>query len=613
MTDMMWDSEADSLDIVTLRRHYLSGTLTVERVAQAVLARVARRGADAVWISRVPDELVLRRARELDAQLRQEPSVFQRLPLYGIPFAVKDNIDVAAMPTTAACPAFSRMAGKTAHAVRQLLEAGAFLIGKTNMDQFATGLVGTRSPYGIPTNPFNAAYIPGGSSSGSAVAVAAGTVSFALGTDTAGSGRVPAAFNNIVGLKSTRGLISNQGVLPASRSLDCVSIFALTAADASTVLNAVSAYDTGDSYSRKKPRFPSRVNFSHKPHFRFAVPRTEDLEFFGNREAERLFHSAVDRLVEMGGEKVVTDFNPFLKAAQLLYGGPWLAERYLAIRDFIRAQPGALYPVTLEIIKKGETLTALDVFSAMHRLQAYKHQAEQVLEQVDVLVTPTCGTTYRIAEVAADPIRLNSNLGYYTNFMNLMDMSAVAVPAGFQNDGLPFGVTLSGPAFSDDALLALAHKVQRAMGLALGATSWQLPVETLSEPIIPEGHIKVAVCGAHMSGLPLNSQLTDRGGFLWRKTRTAPIYRFYALPGEGVKRPGLVRDDAGASIELEIWVLPAQEFGSFVASIPAPLGIGTLITEQGDTVQGFICEAYAVKNAVDITATGSWRIYLRND
>lgn len=608
MTKGSWDGKFGSLDVSTLHQHYLSGTLTVEAMAEAVLARIARCGEVGVWISRVADSAVLKRARDLDERFTRQ--TISDWPLYGVPFAIKDNIDVAAMLTTAACPAFSYVASDTAAVVRRLLDAGALLIGKTNMDQFATGLVGTRSPYGIPQNPFNAGYIPGGSSSGSAVAVATGMVSFALGTDTAGSGRVPAAFNNIIGLKPTRGLISTYGVLPAARSLDCVSIFSLTANDAARVLKVVEGFDAQDTYSRKRPLVLSKFDFSRQAQFRFAIPGREDLKFFGNQEAARLFQATVDKLLEIGGKKVTLDFGPFLKAAQLLYDGPWLAERYLAIQDFVGDQPQKMYPVTLEIIQKGKNLSAREMFSAMYRLQGYKQQAELSMDEVDILVTPTAGTIYRIQEVQADPIKLNSDLGYYTNFMNLLDMSAVAVPAGFQGDGLPFGVTLCGPAFAEEALLALADKLQRATNLPLGATPWRLP-QADTRPGMPTGYVRVAVCGAHMSGLPLNSQLTDRGGFLLQKTRTAPLYGFYVLPGEGIKRPGLVRQASGGNIELEIWALPAQAFGSFVAGIPPPLGIGTLVTETDDNVQGFLCEAYAVKSAVDITELGSWRVFLQ--
>ena len=590
------------LDLTTLGRRYARGALRPGETVAAVIERLARRGADRVWIHRLPAPELEARAAELE---RHGP---QGLPLYGIPFAIKDNIDSAGHPTTAACPEFSYVAKKSAFAVQRLLDAGAILVGKTNLDQFATGLVGVRSPYGVPGNAFNPQYLPGGSSSGSAVAVAAGLVSFSLGTDTAGSGRVPAAFNNLAGLKPTRGLLSTGGVVPACRSLDCVSIFALTAADAAQVLRSARGFDAADPFSRLAAS-PVRAMPRSFDGCRMGVPRKEQLEFFGNTETPQLFSRFLRTLAELGGEKVEIDFTPFLETARLLYEGPWVAERYVAIRDFIEREPGALHPVTAAIIGGAKRHSAVDAFSAYYRLKELQRRTAPVWDSIDILVTPTAGTIYKIAEVEADPIKLNSNLGYYTNFMNLLDLCAIAVPAGFQANGLPFGATLAAPAFADEELCALGGIAQRAMVKTMGATGLPLPEEISPEK--GQNAIPLAVCGAHMSGLPLNSQLVERGARLERKCRTAPCYRLYALTEFTPPRPGMVRSDDGAAIDVEVWDVPPAAFGSFVDGIPAPLGIGTVTLEDGRQVKGFLCEAHATKAARDITGLGGWRKFIQ--
>jgi allophanate hydrolase len=595
----MTDNFPASLDIETLSAAYRQRRITPVRLIEGLLARMDAEHGQPVWIYRLPADEVLRYAHALEQRSPAE------LPLYGIPFAIKDNIDLAGTPTTAACPAYAYRPEQSAFAVRKLIEAGAIPIGKTNLDQFATGLTGTRSPYGACPNAFDPGYISGGSSSGSAVAVAKGWVSFALGTDTAGSGRVPAAFNNLVGLKPTPGLISTSGVVPACRSLDCVSIFALTAGDARRVFRVVATFDPSDPYARcdgtARPEFAER--------FRFGVPRPDQLEFFGDKDAERLFAAAAERLEAIGGRRIEIDFAPFLETARLLYEGPWVAERYLAIRDLLDRDPDAVYPVTRTIIERGKHHSASDTFAAFYRLMALKRAAEEVWTQADIILTPTTGTIYRLAEVEADPVRLNSNLGYYTNFMNLICLAAVAVPGGFNPGGLPFGITLFAPAGSDHALLNLAERLHYAAGLTMGATGQPLPAPSSQPEREKPGHVRIAVCGAHLSGLPLNGQLTRRRGRLVKVTRTAPSYRLYALP-DG-KRPGLLRQAPGAAIEVEVWELPVAEFGGFVAEIPAPLGIGSLELEDGECVQGFLCEAYAVADALDITGHGGWKSYLR--
>jgi allophanate hydrolase len=526
------------------------------------------------------------------------------LPLYGIPFVIKDNIDLVGMPTTAACPAFAYAPTRSATVVQRLLEAGAIPLGKTNLDQFATGLVGTRSPHGACRNSFNAEYISGGSSAGSAVAVATGLASFSLGTDTAGSGRVPAAFNNLVGLKPSLGRLSTRGVVPACRSLDCVSIFALTAQDAASVLDVAEGFDAEDPYARK-------LGNAVIPSLRFGVPRREQLEFFGDSEYARLFDASIARLESSGGVRVDIDFAPFLDAARLLYEGPWVAERYAAVGRFMDAHPEALFPVTARIIAGGRKPSAVDAFEGEYQLKALRRASEAAWSQVDFIVTPTAGTIYTIAAVDADPIRLNATLGYYTNFMNLFDLAGVAVPAGFRSDGLPFGITLVGPPSSDRALLALADTLHRSSVTTLGAMNVQVSPSSAEAPALATGYVALAVCGAHMEGLALNHQLRDRGGYFMQRTQTSPSYRLFALPGGPPQRPGLVRvSSGGAAIDIEIWALPTEQLGSFVAGIPEPLGIGKVELETGALVSGFICEGYAASGAADITRFGGWRAYL---
>ena len=584
-----------SLDLGSLRRVYQAGVLRPADVMAEVLARIAARGEDAVWIHRLPPNTVEEYVRALDGR---DPAT---LPLYGVPFAVKDNIDLAGVPTTAGCPGFAYTPARTAPAVERAIAAGAIPIGKTNLDQFATGLVGTRSPYGVPANPFDAGRIPGGSSSGSAVAVACGLVSFAFGTDTAGSGRVPAAFNNVVGLKPTRGLVSTTGVVPACRTLDCVSVFALTCDDAADVLGVVSGFDDTDPFSRRAPEAAGLVG----ARFRFGVARDAQLEFFGNVAGEAVYRAAVERLRALGGEFVTIDLEPFLQVGLLLYEGTWVAERYAAVGAFIDEHPEAVLPVTREIIAGGARPSAAEHFAAAYRLQERKRDVERTWETVDVLVLPTAGMAFPLADVAADPLGPNKRLGRYCNFTNLLDLSAIAVPAGFESTGMPFGVTLMAPAFHEARLLEIGGRLHAAAGVPMGATSHPVPAAVPRPPAA--SRVQVVVCGAHMSGLSLNPQLADRGGRLIESTRTAPVYRMVALP-DG--RPGLERVDAGGAIEVEVWDLPTAAFGSFVAQIPPPLGIGSVRLADGREVKGFLCEAVAARNARDVTSYGGWRAYL---
>jgi allophanate hydrolase len=587
-----------SLLIADLRLAYRTKKFTPTEIITRLMDRADGEDHHRLWISRLSRDQVMSHVRALQSRPVDE------LPLYGIPFVVKDNIDLAGVPTTAACPAFAYSPPRSAAVVQRLLDAGAIPLGKTNLDQFATGLSGTRSPHGACRNAFDGSYISGGSSSGSAVAVATGLASFSLGTDTAGSGRVPAAFNNIVGLKPSLGRLSTRGVVPACRSLDCVSIFALTAQDAAAVLDVCEGFDPQDPFSRPL----TNVVIAN---VRFGVPRREQLQFFGDCEYARLFDEAIARLESGGAARVDIDFGPFLEAARLLYDGPWVAERYAAVGRFMDAHPDALFPVTAQIIAGGKKPLAAEAFEAQYTLRSLKRATDAVWSQVDFILTPTAGTIYTIAAIEADPVRLNATLGYYTNFMNLFDLAGVAVPAGFRSDGLPFGVTLVGPESSDRALLAIADAVHRSSVTTLGATGARLPPSAAKPPALAAGHIALAVCGAHMQGLPLNAQLRDRGAYLLQRTHTSPDYRLIALPGGPPHRPGLLRVSCGgAAIEIELWGLPAEHLGSFVAGIPAPLGIGKVELRDGSVVPGFICEGYAASGAVDITEFGGWRAYI---
>lgn len=588
-----------NLDLTSLRNAYLSGEQTPASVVAHLLQRASEFDHHNIWIHRATEAEL---APYLERLQQCEP---EDLPLYGIPFAVKDNIDVAGMPTTAACEAFRYQPESHAAVVEALVEAGAIPLGKTNLDQFATGLVGTRSPepWGACRNSINPDYVSGGSSAGSAVAVALGLASFSLGTDTAGSGRVPAAFNNLIGLKPTLGRISVRGVVPACQSLDCVSIFARSADQARDVLAVASAPDAEDSWQKTPPtgRTPLPQNF------RFGVPADHQL-VFDNDDVKKLFERSVVALEALGGERIEVDFAPFLEAARLLYEGPWVTERYLATQPLIDKQPEALLPVTYDIISRGSAPSAADAFAAQYRLQALKRSADTMMDQIDVMVTPTTPGIYTLAELEAEPISRNSRLGIYTNFMNLLDYSAVAVPGGYLANGLPLGCTLFADAFQDEALLSLAARLHPQAVDQVGALT-----DLLDSPEFEatEGTIDVLVCGAHLSGLPLNHQLTERKGTLVQTTETSPAYRMYLLDGGPPFRPGLIRDtEAGSPLPVEIWRLPADQFGSFVAGIPAPLGMGKVELADGRWVSGFICEPIGLEGAKEITSLGGWRGYL---
>ena len=596
-----------------LKKHYQQNDFTPRELIHALLrANAELNQHNPAWIHLLSLEEVESYLAALESQSPETR------PLYGIPFAIKDNIDLAGIPTTAACPAFSYTPEHSAFVVQQLLAAGAIPLGKTNLDQFATGLVGVRSPepWGPCHNTLNDDYIAGGSSCGSAVVVAKGLASFSLGTDTAGSGRVPASLNNLFGLKPSRGLLSNTGLVPACRSLDCISIFAFSSADANAVFDVACQFDSEDAYARKNPYengpryFSANTSLLTEHYVTLGIPSSDQLPFFGNQEAERLFQKSLQQLRETGATLLEIDFAPFSEAARLLYEGPWVTERYLATKNIIEQQPDAMLPVIRQIIQQGATPSAQEAFAAQYRLQALAQKAQAELNKVDAIVTPTAGTLYKVQEVQDNPIQLNSNLGYYTNFMNLLDCAAVAVPSGFYDCGVGFGITLFSRAFTDKRLLSIAAVLEQHNSLPLGATDQLLAAEPVNTRISPST-INVVVCGAHLEGLPLNWQLQERGATLLEKTTSSSDYTLYALAGGPPLRPAMVRvTEGGRAIEVEVWQVPVQHFGSFVAEIPAPLGIGKVQLADGRWESGFTCEGNGLTGAKDITELGSWRDYL---
>jgi allophanate hydrolase len=579
-----------------------AGTLSPAQTVARSFARIRDHNDPAIFISLRDEKDALAEAEGLTAKAGAQ------LPLYGVPVAVKDNIDVAGLATTAACPAFAYSPSHDATSVARLRAAGAIVIGKTNLDQFATGLVGVRSPYGIPTNPMRSDLIPGGSSSGSAVAVSAGLVPLALGTDTAGSGRVPAMLNNIVGLKPSLGLVSTAGLVPACRTLDCVSVFSLTVDDAMTALAAMAGPDGADPFSRNRvmaamTAFPKLL--------RLGVPRNGQLIFFGDKASEKAYGDALKRWTALGAELVEFDLEPLYETARLLYEGPWVAERYLVIRNLLASSPDSIHPVTREITIAGARLSAADTFSALYRLQALRRIAERAFAHIDALVLPTAPTVYSTAQVLANPIELNSRLGTYTNFVNLLDLCGLALPAAIRSDDIPFGITLLAPAGHDAQLASIGRVFHADTKLTIG--SKKLPQPPLA--MVPAGlsgdEIAIAVVGAHLSGMTLNSELKALGGRLLEAASTAPDYKLYALDTSPPK-PGMLRVAAGtgSSIALELWALSAASFGRFVAAIPPPLSIGTLRLADGRGVKGFIVEAADINGARDISAFGGWRAFV---
>lgn len=587
-----------NLSLSALQKAYVDGIATPRQLILKLREQAVDQSDYNAWIHLLSEQ-------ELEPYLSAlEKGCSTTLPLYGVPFAIKDNIDLAGVPTTAACPDFSYVPEQSAALIDLLIEAGAIPLGKTNLDQFATGLVGTRSPYGEGKNSFKPDYISGGSSAGSAIATGLGQVSFALGTDTAGSGRVPAALNNLVGLKPSKGLLSTRGVVPACRTLDCVSIFALNCDDAAFIFDVAAQYDEKDSYARKN-HYANRSRYygpaGVKEAFSFAVP--SELDFQGNPETERLFHESVAHFEAAGGVASPIDFQPFLAVAKLLYEGPWVAERWLATKS---VDTKSMLPVIETIIKGAEGATAADAFSAQYQLAALKKQCDALMSGFEFVLMPTMPTFFTRAQMAENPIVLNSTLGTYTNFVNLLDYTATAVPVGFTDCGVPWGVTLLGQAFEDIHILNYCQLLQHSCKLPMATGKHPLPAIKPNSGAPVNDHVEVVVCGAHLEGQPLNWQLQERGSFLLEKTSSSDNYKLYVL-SDG-KRPGMVRSaTGGAAIDVEVWSMPVANFGSFVAGIPAPLGIGKVELASGRWVSGFICDAYGLDGAQDITELGAWR------
>jgi allophanate hydrolase len=590
--------------IAAILAAHRAGELSPAQTIARSFRRIRDHGDPAIFITLRDEKDAIAEAEALSAK---DATL---LPLYGVPVAVKDNIDVAGLPTTAACPAYSYAPSLDATAVARLRATGAIVIGKTNLDQFATGLVGVRSPYGIPKNPMRGDLVPGGSSSGSAVAVSAGLVPLALGTDTAGSGRVPAMLNNIVGLKPSLGLVSTAGVVPACRTLDCVSVFSLTVDDAATALKAMAGPDAADPFSRNRT-FASAGAFP--PHLRLGVPREGQLIFFGDRAQEAAYEAALKRWSGLGATLVGFDLEPLYETARLLYEGPWVTERYLVVRNLLASSPDAIHPVTREITIAGARISAAETFAALYRLQALRRIAERAFNGIDALVLPTTPTVYTTAQVLANPIELNSRLGTYTNFVNLLDLCALSLPAAIRPDAVPFGITLLAPAGQDAQLAGMGRVFHADTRLTLGAKGVAQAPLPETAPRVSGDEIPIAVVGAHLSGMVLNGELKALGGRLLEATVTAPDYRLYALKTTPPK-PGMLRVETGtgASIELEIWALPAVSFGKFVAAIPAPLSIGTVRLKDGRAVKGFLVEVADINGAREISAFGGWRAFMAN-
>lgn len=588
--------------VSSLLAAHRSGEMTPEQTVARSFERIRAHGDPAIFISMRAEDDVRAEARALAA------TGDKTKPLYGIPVAVKDNIDVRGLPTTAACPAFSYEPSRDATAVARLRAAGALIVGKTNLDQFATGLVGLRSPYGTPKNLFDDRLIPGGSSSGSGIAVAGGLVPLALGTDTAGSGRVPAGLNNIVGLKPSLGLISTFGVVPACRTLDCVSVFALTVDDAWTALAAIAGHDSADPYSRDHPL---GTLGAMPQHLKLGVPRAAQRLFFGDRQFEQAYAAALARLQRLGCEIVEIDLEPFYETARLLYEGPWVAERAIAAGSLLTEKPEAIHPITRQILLGGTKPSAIDAFRAFYRLEELRRVAGETFRSIDALALPTAPTAYTVEQALADPITLNSRLGTYTNFVNLLDLCGLALPAAILDSGVPFGITLLAPGGADARLTEIGRAFHSDTGLPLGALKVPQPPPA-PVPAIAADETAIAVVGAHMAGLPLNYELRALGGRLIDTTNTAPLYRLYALTGTTPAKPGLLRVDSsnGAAIAVEVWALPTEAFGGFAAAVPPPLSIGTVMLADGRNVKGFLVEAAATADARDISAYGGWRAFL---
>tara|TARA_E500000331_G_C17261457_1_gene715445 strand:- start:986 stop:2782 length:1797 start_codon:yes stop_codon:yes gene_type:complete len=585
--------------INSLKAAYISKQVTPEKVIFSIKKESARLKDHNIWITPPDDQFIKPYLDKLG-----DPD-FENKPLWGVPFAIKDNIDFSPLNTTAGCASFSYPAKDHAYAVEKLLEAGALPIGKTNMDQFATGLVGTRSPFGVTTHPDRPELISGGSSSGSAIAVACGLASFALGTDTAGSGRVPAAFNEIVGFKPTRGLISCRGVVPACKSIDCLSIFTNNVSDAAMVANICAIFDASDTYARRNQYnndFKSVGAYTGKLRLGFIDP--DWVTSRGSSSYAAAYRDSLRQLEKSGIELFEFDFDVLYRIGQELYNGPWVAERSLAFGDFLDRGHKDIIPVTNQIIKTGQSKTAEEFFSAQYRVKSLKRSVMARMNEIDALITPTVPRNFTIEEVQQSPIQTNNTLGIFTNHMNIMDFCGIAIPAKRTREGSPFGISLIADRMHDSKLLSLATGVERILSGDQRVT----PLKDYSA----QHTIELVVCGAHLSGMPLNHQLVKLGAELIEVTRTADEYKLYALSGESIERPGLVHDmEKGSMIDVEIWRMPISNFGIFIMGIPRPLGIGKVKVKNGQVKPGFICEGSGIEGATDITHHGGWRTYMQ--
>ena len=595
------------ITIKELLNRYQSGDLTPQQYLESLMKAIRQESNDPAWISVASAEIIEKQLKHLD-QLLSNKSI-ANLPLYGVPFAIKDNIDAAGWTTTVACPDFAFNPQKNAAAVEKLINAGAILVGKTNLDQFATGLVGTRSPYGAVPNTFNPSYVSGGSSSGSASVVARGLVCFSLGTDTAGSGRIPAAFNNLVGTKPTPGLVSTEGVFPACKSIDCISIMTLTAADADTVLNVMKSTDfdrENESQFHPKPR----PLYSFPKPIRIGLPIS--CQFLDDGQYQIAFTKAVENAKGLDLEFVAVDIDPFIKAGKLLYEGPWVSERFAVTEDFLKSNPHSFDTSVKQIIESGASYTAAQGFRAIYQLKELEIEAKKAWATCDAIMVPSAPNHPTIEDLKKHPISKNSELGMYTNYVNLMRLCAVAVPAGFTDRGLPFGVTFIAQEGSDNALLKLASQWQILFGLPLGKSNTKGSLNDLLIDPSKNDTMEIAVVGAHLQGMPLHSQLTDRRARIIKSCKSSKSYKLFALANTTPPKPGLMKTKSdGVAIDLEIYEMPISEVGSFLDLIPAPLGLGNIELEDGSWVKGFICEPYAIDGSKDISDLGGWRAYIK--
>ena len=593
-------NENIALNISALHKAYAKNIRPVQIIEQ-IYNRIDEVGDPNIFICLFSKEEVI---RTVEALGEYNPD----LPLWGVPYVIKDNIDFAGKPTTAGCPEYAYIADKSAFVVKCLQEAGAVLLGKTNLDQFATGLVGVRTPYGAPLNALDTELVPGGSSSGSAVCVAHGIASFSLGTDTAGSGRVPAALNNIVGLKPTLGSISSTGVVPACRTLDTVSIFALTASDAYTVFSVAAKFDKTDSFA-KSISTPSLV--TPPKSLNIGIPSSKSIRFEDDKLQQQSFTETIKRFEENGAHILEVDFQPFYEIASMLYFGPWVAERFVAIEDLMDKDPDAVFHVTRKIIETANNFSAVDTFKGLYKLKQLIGELRPIINNCDLLCVPSIPTFVKLSDLELDPFGPNNLLGTYTNFVNLMDLCAISVPTATRVDGRPGSITLIAKAENDPEIAALACSVEAWGHRTLGATNW--PVEqTNLQDATSDKFICIAVCGAHLTGLPLNSSLTNLGARFLRSDRTAKEYKFYALPNSDVAKPGLIRSSTkdGTSVSVELWEIPANNFGELIRTVPAPLCIGTIKLLDGTDVKGFLCEGFAADISEDISDIADWRAYL---